>query len=44
MENWIVIEAFGLFSAKATGNVAIAALTIVLVVLLAFRIGPRQRR
>ena len=39
VENWITIEVFGLFSAKANGYFAIVALTIVLLFVLASRSG-----
>ena len=44
MGSWIQIEAFGLFSAKASGDFAITALTVIVIVYFAFRIILRLKR
>lgn len=43
VENWIAIEAAGLFSAKASGNFAIVTLAAIVLGMLLARFHRRQR-
>lgn len=43
MENWIVIEVFNVFSARANGALGIIFLTVVILGMAAFGLLPKQR-